>query len=86
MSTAELDSLITREIKIAAKGLIADADKDRIKAAELIARAEQNERQAMKMLNCDKAGKHYFVEVKGTGMFGDRFEEKCKHCGWIHTS
>lgn len=81
---AELKSLITRELTEATERLITEAEKKRQKAQQLLIEAVQDVERAAKMRECDAAGTHKFKTVPGTGMFGDRFQEKCTKCGWIH--
>lgn len=82
MNDEQLAALIAREIKESSAYLLSKAEDNRKKAALLIQDADRAEKQANLQLNCKK---HEFEHVPGTGMLGDRFEEKCKHCGWIHT-
>ena len=56
----------------------------RLDAADLIERANAEELTLMKQTACDSAGHHVWVD--GGGGCGGRFVDKCKNCGWEHTS
>jgi hypothetical protein len=77
--------IVDRELRASEKPRLEQIAKMRAQAAQLIADAHSYEVGLTKQLRCNAADAHEFEEVKGSGMFGDRFEEKCKHCGWIHT-
>jgi hypothetical protein len=85
MNKAELKALITRELTAAAQAQIREALEMRIKAARMLTEANALLEAATKRIDCDTNGQHEFQTVPGTGMMGDRFEEKCIHCGWVHT-
>ncbi len=85
MNKAELKALISRELTAASLSKIADALEMRTKAARMLTEANEMMDRAAKQIDCDAKGQHEFETVPGTGMFGDRFEEKCIHCGWVHT-
>lgn len=80
------DEIISREIKQAVAHLRTEAQKKLMTAFRLKEEADAMTKQALRQEQCDERGTHQFREVKGTGMLGGRFEEKCKNCGWIHTS
>lgn len=80
------DEIISREIKQASAYLRTTAQKKLVQAHTLKQEADAMTEQALRQDRCDEHGTHQFREVKGTGMLGGRFEEKCKNCGWIHTS
>lgn len=83
LETAE--QIIDREIRESAAERLQAIAWLREKAACLLKEAADDEKLLAKQLSCNAAGTHEFETVDGTGMFGDRFQEKCKHCGWVHT-
>ena len=79
------DQIIDREIRASETERRADIKKQRETAFRLLKEALDAEKLLDKQLSCNAARTHEFVAVPGTGMLGDRFQEECKHCGWIHT-
>lgn len=79
------DEIIDKEIRASEKPRRQDITKNREKAARLLAEADESEKLLERQLRCNAARAHEFTTTPGSGMLGDRFEEKCKHCGWIHT-
>jgi SOS response regulatory protein OraA/RecX len=77
--------IIDREIRASEAPRLKAIAADRAKAMELLSAADKAEKRLKKQLRCNAAGAHEFETTPGSGMMGDRFEEKCKHCGWIHT-
>ena len=80
------DEIISREIGEAVASLRTSAHQKRTRADDLLRQAAEYASQADRIEDCDKRGRHKFVAVKGSGMLGDRFEERCTNCGWVHTS
>lgn len=78
------DQIIDREIRASEAQRRTDIKAMREKAARLLELAAAEEDRLVRQLRCNAAGAHEFETVPGTGMLGDRFEEKCKHCGWVH--
>lgn len=78
--------IITREITESALFRARRAKERRLEAAELLAGADEDIAIAKLQLECDVAKAHVFKAVEGSGMCGDRFEEICTNCGWIHTA
>lgn len=81
----ELKTLITSELTSVAQNSILIALAKRATAAQLLREADELLRTATAMIDCDLNGRHEFQTKPGSGMFGGRFEEKCIHCGWVHT-
>ena len=75
--------IIDREIRGGEKRRRAEIKKTREHGARLVIEANEAEARLEKQLDCNAAGKHRFVDGGG-GMLGDRFQEKCKLCGWIY--
>ena len=82
---ADLKKLISREIKDAVTRMRKEADAKDWQARQLRQDADDARYRADRMIACDEAGTHEFEDVPGSGRMGSRFEERCKHCGWIHT-
>ena len=83
---ADLKALISSELTAAVALIRGAVVTTRAKAARMVDEADEAEERANRMEACDAAGTHKFRTTPGSGMLGDRFEEKCIHCGWIHTS
>lgn len=69
--------IISEEIRtwnVTAKKLYEKAEKEFFEAQE---RLNEAERQSL----CDANGKHEFEDMGGFTLL----EEKCKHCGWVHS-
>jgi hypothetical protein len=86
MAYETADQIITRELTAACARLKTSTADKRARAIVLAMEADADEARAIKMLDCEAKGRHKFKTVPGSGMMGDRFEEKCSRCGWIHTS
>lgn len=84
--TPELKALITSEIMASIKVRAGEIDELTNRANDLLAQASALRAASITQITCDARNAHQFEEVPGTGKLGDRFEEKCIHCGWIHTS
>lgn len=80
------NAIITREIIKSAAFRQQRAKECRSAAADLLNAADKDEEISKLQLECDEAQTHVFKAVEGSGMYGDRFEEICSNCGWIHTS
>ena len=78
----ELKRLISSEIAASVKWLRENAVANRLEASKMLEAALDKERKANRFEFCDQNGSHEFETCEGSGMMGDRFEEKCKHCGW----
>jgi hypothetical protein len=77
--------IVDRELRASEKPRLALIAQQRAQAEQLIAAAHASMLALTKQLRCNAADAHEFETTPGSGMMGDRFEEKCKHCGWIHT-
>ena len=84
MSETALD-IIDREIRVTEAGRRDRISMLRTKAAQMTAEANRCAAQLDKQLRCNALREHEFKTTPGSGMLGDRFEEICIHCGWIHT-
>lgn len=80
-----LRELITRELTSVAASNIGRVARLRKDAADMLTTAANLEQLTTRMLDCDAQQAHKFETTPGSGMLGDRFEEKCTKCGWIHT-
>lgn len=81
---AELKKLITVELTARVYENIAHALKMRADASKMLGAANAQLTTAAKMLECDLNGRHEFEALPGSDRLGDRFEERCVHCGWVH--
>lgn len=77
--------IVDRELRASEKPRLEQIAKMRAQALQLANDAAAAEQLLTKQLRCNAADAHVFETTPGSGMMGDRFEEKCKHCGWIHT-
>lgn len=81
----EVQELVSREIKASVESRRADINRLHEVAKNALVRAGEMQRALNHQLHCDTHSMHEFETVPGSGMMGSRFEERCKHCGWIHT-
>lgn len=84
MKSYSAAEIISRELKAAADWNFAEAKILRDEAADLLREADERTAISTKQLACEEAGTHDFKIVPLSGMFGDRSEEVCRNCGWIH--
>ena len=77
--------IVDRELRASEKPRLDAIAKMRAEALKLVRDANAAEKLLKRQLRCNAAGAHEFETEPGSGMFGDRFNEICKHCGWVHT-